>query len=67
MKHPSSGLSVGLWVVGGIVAVYVATFVLFRIDIARGHGFYRSLSWQTQDRLEIFYKPLVKLAGIFGL
>ena len=67
MKRPSSGLGVGLWSVGGLIALYLLGFGLLWIDgeVTRT-GLYHRLPPGPQAFIHAIYSPLVLLLYRLG-
>jgi hypothetical protein len=59
MKKPSSGLGVGLWVVGGLVGMYLLGALAIYGDYRFNRfGTYVALPWQAKKTLGFIYTPL---------
>jgi hypothetical protein len=58
MKKPSSGIGFGLWVLGGILALYVASGLLIYNDQRSGNLFFGRVSRSTTYLALRIYSPL---------
>jgi hypothetical protein len=58
MKKPSSSLGIGLWVVGGLVAIYLAGAAFMYLDHRLGYPFYKLCPKPVQSAITFIYNPL---------
>ena len=60
MKKPSSGQGVALWVVGGLVGLYLAGAAFMYLDHLLGYPFYEFCPKPVQSCITFIYTPLFK-------
>ena len=63
MKRPSSGLGVGLRVVGGLVGLYLLGYLLTLADGIFGWHYFRQFPGPIISALKTIYSPLHEAIG----